>query len=321
MKRISLIVTMLAFGISGASVSAEDEIISIGTGNTVGMYYSTSSAVAKLFNYKRQEYKQWIITVASEGSDENVNDVLSGKVQFGFSQANVLDKAVRGIGPWKGKPHKNLRAVLKLYTEELTIVTDDDAKILRLADLKGKRVNIGASGSNSEEAARRFFKRAGINLDEITLLEEQASKSSDMLKAGEIDAYLFTVGHPSFSVREASSGERKVRLLSIDQKIIDLSIAETTLVKEVTIPTTYYPKLTNTAPIKTLGTPAILFTTAEMSEETVYRMVKEVMTNLDLFRRQQPVLADLDAKEMGKPIAVPLHPGAVRYFKEAGLLP
>jgi TRAP transporter TAXI family solute receptor len=319
MKKCSLIATMIA--VMACAVFAEDEMISISTGNTVGMYYSTSSAVAKIFNYKRQDYKQWIITVASEGSEENIDDVLSGKVQFGFSQENVLEKAAKGIGPWKGKPQNNLRGVLRLYTEELTIVTADDANILRLADMKGKRVSIGAPGSSTHEGAYRFFKDAGVSTNDITLFEEQASRASDLLAAGEIDAYFFTVGHPSFSVREASSGKIKVRLMSIDQAIIDDVVATLPVVQAVTIPTTYYPKLTNTTPIKTLGTPAILFTTEGMSEETVYRMVKEVMTNLDLFRRQQPVLAHLDAKQMGKPVAIPLHPGAERYFKEAGLLP
>ena len=112
-----------------------------------------------------------------------------------------------------------------------------------------------------------------------------------------------------------------MRLLSLNKEVIEKTVAMNPSVKAKTIPTTYYPQLTNTEAIHTVGTPAILFTTEGMSEETVYRMVKEVMTNLDLFRRQQPVLADLEAKEMGNPAVIPLHSGAIRYFKEAGLLP
>jgi TRAP transporter TAXI family solute receptor len=319
MRKTGLTLTMLAL-LTGY-VSAGDEKISIGSGSTVGMYYSTSCAVAKLFNYKRQEYHQWVVTVASEGSEENVNEVLNGTVQFGFSQANVLDKALHGVGPWKGKPHQNLRAVLTLYTEELTLVAAEDAEVTQLSDLKGKRVNVGAPGSSTQELARRFFKNMGIRLDKITLVEEPSSRSSDLLEAGKIDAYLYTVGHPSFSIREASSGKRKVRVVPLNRAQIDKTVASNPNVKAVTIPLTYYPKLTNTSAIPTVGTPAVLFTLEEMSDETVYRLVKEVMTNLDLFRRQQPVLADLEAKEMATPVVVPLHPGAERYFKEAGLLP
>lgn len=319
MRKAGLTLTMLA--LLAGYVSAGEEKISIGSGSTVGMYYSTSSAVAKLFNYKRQDYQQWIVTVASEGSEENINNVLNGTVQFGFSQANVLEKAVHGVGPWKGKPQQNIRAVLTLYTEELTIVAAEDAGIAQLSDLRGKRVNVGAAGSSTQEGARRFIKNIGIPLEEITLVEEPSSHSSDLLENGKIDAYIFTVGHPSFSIREASSGKRKVRVLPLSSAQIDKTIASNPNVKAVTIPLTYYPELTNTSPIPTVGTPAVLFTLEEMSDEAVYRLVKEVMTNLDLFRRQQPVLADLEAENMAKPVVVPLHPGAERYFKEAGLLP
>jgi TRAP transporter TAXI family solute receptor len=319
MRKTGLTLTMLALLVG--YVSAGDEKISIGSGSTVGMYYSTSSAVAKLFNYKRQDYHQWVVTVASAGSEENINEVLNGTVQFGFSQANVLDKALHGVGPWKGKPHQNLRVVLTLYPEELTIVAAEDAKIAQLSDLKGKRVNIGAPGSSTQDGVRRLIKNIGIPLEEITLVEEPSSRASDLLEDGKIDAYFFTVGHPSFSIWEASAGKRKVRLVPLNPAQIDEATASSPFVKAVTIPLTYCPKLTNTSAIPTVGTPAVLFTHEGMSDETVYRLVKEVMTNLDLFRRQQPVLRDLEAKEMATPVVVPLHPGAERYFKEAGLLP
>ena len=319
MRRTGLTLTMLALLV--CYVSAEDEKISISSGSTVGMYYSTSSAVAKLFNYKRQDYHQWVVTVASEGSEENINDVLNGTVQLGFSQANVLDNALHGVGPWRGKPHHNIRAVLTLYSEELTIIAAEDAKIAQLSDLKGKRVNIGAPGSSTQEGTRRFMKNIGIPLERIALVEEPSSRASDLLEDGKIDAYFFQVGHPSFSIREASSGKRKVRVVPLNPAQIDKSIASNPHVKFATIPLAYYPKLTNTSAIPTIGTPAVLFTLEEMSDETVYRLVKEVMTNLDLFRRQQPVLADLKAEDMAKPVVGALHPGADRYFKEAGLLP
>lgn len=319
MRKGSLIVAMIAVMASGAI--AEDELITIGSGNTVGMYYSTSSAIAKLFNYKRQEYQQWVDTEASEGSEENIEDVLSGKVQFGFAQANILEKAIKGIGPWEGQPQTGLVAVLTLYTEEFTVVAADDAGITSLADLKGKRVNIGAPGSSTQESARRFIGNIGLKLDEVTLFEEPASRSQDLLANDEIDAYLFTVGHPAFSIREASSGKRKVRLIPLDQALIDEVVTAVPTVRASIIPTTYYPGLTNTEPIHTVGTPAVLFTHEGMSDETVYRMVKEVMTNFDLFCRQQPVLADLTAKGIAEEVVIPLHPGAKRYFEEAGLLP
>jgi len=319
MRKTGLTITMLALLVG--YVSAEDEKITIGAGNTVGLYYASGSAVAKLFNLKRQEYGQWVVTRASNGSVENINHVLEGTVDFGMAQATVLDKAVRGIGPWEGVPHKNLQAVLTLYTEKLTIVAAEDAEIYTLADLKGKRVSIGAPGSSDASYVRDLLLLDGIRSSELTLLEKSASRDADLLEEGKIDAYFFTVGHPAFSVREASSGKRRLRLVPLSEPLIEHCILENPLLKSVLIQTDYYPGLANDEPVRTLGDSAVLFTQQDMPEETVYRMVKEVMSNLDLFRRQQPVLKNLKAGEMGVVSAIPLHPGAKRYFMEAGLLP
>ncbi|VGO19785.1 hypothetical protein SCARR_01844 [Pontiella sulfatireligans] len=319
MKRIGLTFMMLA--ISAGTVLAGDEMITVGSGNTVGIYYAASSAVAKLFNRQRPEYHQWVVTEASHGSVENINNVLQGDVGFGLCQETLLCRAMEGDGPWEGKPHKNLTKVLNLYTEAFTIVSAEDAEILTTSDLKGKRINVGAPGSSDESYARSSLMLFGISTNEVTILSEPSSRSSDLLEAGEVDVYFFSVGHPAFSVREASSGKRKVRLVPIEQSVIDSCLASNPLLSAQTIPVDYYPELVNTEPVDTVGVPAILFTRDDMSEETVYRMVKEVMTNLDLFQRQHPAFVRLTGEEMaGGASIIPLHPGAKRYFKEAGLL-
>lgn len=321
MRLITKYILALTAGtlLAGAAI-AEDEMITIGSGNTVGIYYAASSAVAKLYNTKRDDYQKWIVTVASEGSKENINNVLNGQHDFGLAQANSLYKATHSIAPWEGETHNNLRAVLSLYTEELTIVAAQDAKIHTLSDLKGKRINIGAPGSSSQESGRRLITSAGISLDDVTIIEEPQSKSSDLLENRKIDAYFFMVGNPSMAVRDASAGKRSVRLIPLEQSIINKAISESPEVDASFISMEYYPKIGNTEPVQTIGVPAVLFTHTKMSEETVYQVVKEVMTNLDLFRRQHPVLADLTAAEMSDISAIPLHPGAVRYFKETGQL-
>ena len=314
------ILALTASALLASAAIAEDKMITIGAGNTVGIYYAASSAVAKLYNTKRGDYQKWIVTVASEGSKENINNVLNGQHDFGLAQANSLYKATHGIAPWEGETHNNLRAVLSLYTEELTIVAAQDAKIYKLSDLKGKRINIGAPGSSSQENGRRLITNAGLSLDDVTILEEPQSQSSDLLANRKIDAYFFIVGHPSMAVIDASAAKRSVRLIPLEQSIIDRAIAEYPEIDASSIPIDYYPKIDNTDPVPTIGVPAVLFTHTEMSEETVYQVVKEVMTNLDLFRRQHPILADLTAAEMLDVSAIPLHPGAIRYFKETGQL-
>lgn len=319
MKRISLCV--LALAVLSGNGFAEDEMITIGSGNTVGIYYAASSAVAKLFNRNRQEYQQWVDTEDSEGSVVNINNVLQDKVDFGLASANVLHAAIEGTGPWEGQPQQGLQGVLKLYVEKYTIVAAVDADIHTLSDLKGKRINVGAAGSSTAANATTLLELEGLRMSELTLMEKPVSRSSDLLEEGEIDAYFFMVGHPAFSVKEAAAGKRPVRLVTLSQPLIDHVVKTYTYVTAEPIPIDYYPDLMNEGPVATIGAPTVLFTHEDMSEETVYRMVKAVMTNLDLFRRQHPAFRDLAAEEMAQTPVVPLHPGAERYFKEAGLLP
>lgn len=320
MRMIKLGLTALLFTVLAGAVFSVEEKVTVGSGNTVGIYYSTSSAVAKMFNKHRADYGQQMITVASDGSLKNINDVLQGKVNFGLAQANLLDKAVRGEGPWAGRPQKNLRAVLTLYTEEITIVAAADADIHTMDDLKGHRINIGSQGSSDALYARKMLLQAGIRPSELTIHEEPVARSQDLLENDKIDAYIFTVGHPCFAVRDVSSGKRKVRLVPLDQSLIDFIASSNVLIKAKSIPVEYYPDLENKESIKSLGIHAMLFTTEGESEETVYRMVKGVTENLDLFHRQHPVLRNLTVKDMGAETCLSLHPGAGRCFKETGLV-
>ncbi len=319
MKKFSL--TMTLFAVLAGAAFAEEAMIKIGSGSTVGIYYSASSAVAKMCNNNRAEDNEYMITVASEGSLDNINNVLLGRVNFGLAQANLLDKASRGAGLWEGSPQKKLSAVFKLYTEDFTIVAAEDARIRTMSDLAGKRVNIGAPGSSDALYARDMLWLAGVRPSEMTILEEDQSRSEDLLADGKIDAYIYTVGHPTFSVREASSHKRKVELVPLDQSLVDFLVASNALVKATLIPIDFYPAIKNREPVPSVGVHAVLFTTEDTSEDVVYRMVKDVMENLDLFRRQHPAFRNLEAKQMGDVSFMPLHPGAKRYFKEAGLLP
>jgi TRAP transporter TAXI family solute receptor len=299
---------------------AGDEMISVGAGNVVGVYYAACSGMAKIFNQKRGEHHQWLVAVASQGGVENINNVLEGKVEFGLASVNMLGRAMGGQAPWTASPPTNLQAVLGLYTEALTIVVAGDKKIETVADLKGKRVNIGAPGSSDQVYARPILNGAGLQMEEMKILEEPSSKASDLLEEKKIDAYFFTDAHPDLSVREATSGKRKARLLPLERRLIESCLAANPILKAVAISTDYYPGLENRTAVPTVGAQAVLFTREGMSEETVYRIVKEVMTHLELFRRQQPALAGLTAKEMAQVPVIPLHPGARRYFLEAGLL-
>lgn len=301
------------------SSSATEPLATIGTGSINGVYYSAGGAVAKMFNMKRQEFGGWMANKSTEGSLENIDKVLAGDIDFGISQANFLFFAWNGMRQADNQPKKDLRAVLGLYTEDLTLLAAVDAGINTPDDLKGKRVNIGAPGSSDEQTTRVVLERLGVDPAEIEIAEEHTYLASEKIQTNDLDAYFYTVGHPNLSVMEATEGERDVHIVPFEQDFIDEVAALQPYLSATTIDTAYYDKLDGADQIPTIGIKSVLFTRADVNEETVYRTVKQVMENLDLFRQQHPAFARLNSEKMAQDVIVPLHPGAERYFKEAGI--
>lgn len=296
--------------------------LSISSGNTTGASYATSSAISKIFNRKSADYGMRIATVSTQGSVADVNSVVDGKTAFGIAQIVMLQHAEQGLGPWEGKTRKKaLRAVLGLHVETVTIVAAADRKIEQISDLKGKRVNIGAPGSIDYEYGASLLELSGINPADVILSAHSVALASEFLQKDDIDAYIYTVGHPNLSVLEASTGKRKVMLVSLDKSLIDKITTRNPFLFPAVVPTNFYPGLERQGVAQTIGVRAVLFTRADMAEETVYRLVREVMTNFDLFKRQHPVLEGLTPREAAGVTGIPLHPGAARYFREAGLAP
>lgn len=322
--RLSLPVALLTctvFMTPSASLAFEEPMMSIKTGNITGVYYAAGSAVAKMHNRKLKEYNLRLIAEASEGSVANIQEVSEGTAACGIAQANALYYAKRGEQFWQGSPQGQLRSVLGLYTEDFTIVAAVDAGVNSLADLQGKTVNIGELGSTDNIQAKSILGAVGLDLEQdLEITEKPAYEASELLQSGDIDAYFYTVGHPNLSIKEAASGKRKIMIVSPGQEIIDRfsSMREDLLATDISID--YYTAIANRESVPTVGVKAILFCSADTDEQTVYNMVKEVFENLDLFTRQHPAFAKLTPENLVSDLIVPLHPGAERYFRGAGVL-
>ncbi len=295
--------------------------LSIGSGNTTGSYYVFSSAIAKIFNRRCAEYGVRLTTVSSQGAVANVESVLEGKTAFGIAQADVLRDAALGTGRWAGKSQPGLRAVLGLPVEAVTVVAAVDAGISRMSDLRGKRVNIGAEGSFDHDYAVSLLRLSGLHPSDVIISAHPAALASELLQSNHIDAYIYTVAHPNLAVMEASTGRRKVLLVPLDTSLIAQVTAENPLLLPAVVPSTFYPGLERAGVVPTIGIRSILFTRSDMAEETVYRLVREIMTSFDLFRRQHPVLQVLSSREAADAAVIPLHPGAGRFFRQAGIVP
>jgi TRAP transporter TAXI family solute receptor len=306
----------------GAAARAFHEpSLALGSGNVTGAYYVASSAVAKIFNRRSADYGIRLTTLESEGSPANIQGVLQGRLAFGIAQADVLQHAAAGLGAWEGLPREGLRAVLGLHVEAVTIVAAGDRGIEELADLRGRRVNIGAPGSSDHQQAAVLLEAGGVPAGVVTLFERSAVRASELLQSDEIDAYIYTVGHPNLSLLEASSGRRKVRLVPLDERVIARLTAASPPLFHAVIPTGHYPGLAPQGAVPTVGVRAVLFTRADMAEETVYRVAREVLRNSALFQRQHPVLQEVAPRQACGITAIPYHPGAARACREHRLAP
>jgi len=303
------------------SVLAAPTYVTIGTGGVTGVYYPTGGAIAKMVNKKRQEYNLRATVESTGGSVFNVNAIAAGDLEFGVVQSDRQYQAFNGTADWDGKPVKQLRAVFSIHPESVTIVANSAKNIKSIADLKGKIVNIGNPGSGQRGNAEDLFAAAMIDVDKDLKAEGmKASESASMLQDGRIDAFFYTVGHPNGSVKEAVAGATKVNFVAVPADVVKKLTDKFPYYAPADIPVKEYDGVTNSADVSTFGVKATLCTSADVSDEVVYDITKEVFENFDEFKTLHPAFANLTKESMLQGLSAPIHPGAMKYYQEAGLV-
>ncbi len=325
MKKFLIIGIAALFGmvlfLGTAPVQASDQtFVTIGTGGITGVYYPTGGAIAKIVNKKKDEYGIRCTVESTGGSVFNVNAVMAGDLEFGVVQSDRQFQAINALKEWKEKgAQKDLRAVFSIHPESVTLLAAVDAEINTFADLKGKRVNIGNPGSGQRGNAMDCLKAAGIDYAKDLKAEEvKAAEAPGLLQDDRIDAFFYTVGHPSGTFKEATSGRRETKFIAIPN--VDKLIAEFPYYARSFIPKDLYPGAKNTEDTNTFGVKATFVTSAKVSDDIVYAVTKEVFENFEEFKKLHPAYQVLTKKGMLEGLSAPMHPGALKYYKEAGLM-
>ena len=180
----------------------------IGTGSSAGLYYPTGGNIAKMVNKKYKQLGFCCRVKETAGSVFNINAVLAGRLHFGLAQSDRQHQAWLGLSEWQNEGRQgDLRAVFSLYPEVVTLVAAEDSGIRSIQDLKGKRVNIGKPGSGERQNAIDALKTANLDYRKDLKLSENDFKTACMLfQKGKIDAYFYTVGHPSEFIKKCTEG-------------------------------------------------------------------------------------------------------------------
>ncbi|BBO68716.1 C4-dicarboxylate ABC transporter substrate-binding protein [Desulfosarcina alkanivorans] len=322
MKKVSLLALFVAlafvFGMVPADVQAKTTFVTIGTGGITGVYYPTGGAIAKMVNAKRKQYGIRATVESTGGSVFNVNAVMSGDLEFGVVQSDRQFQAMKGMAEWDGKPQKDLRAVFSIHPESVTLAATVDSGIMDIKDLKGKRVNIGNPGSGQRQNSIDALEANGIDWEKDLKAEQvKAAEAPGLLQDGRIDAFFYTVGHPSGAFKEATAGATKVRFVSIST--VDKLIAKYPYYAKSFVPVAQYPGAQNDKDVPTFGVKATFVTSAKVSDDVVYAITKEVFDNFDKFKKLHPAYAVLTKEGMLEGLSAPIHDGAMKYFKEVGL--
>jgi len=310
--RALVVVASLALA---APVSAAEQFITVLTGGTSGVYYPLGVALANVIGKAIPSAKT--SAQATKASVENLNLLQAGRGEIAFTLGDSLSDAWRG-NPEAGfnAPLKKLRGIAAIYPNYIQIVASKDSGIKTLADLKGKRVSVGAPKSGTELNARAIFKAAGIDYKDLAKVEYLPfGESVELMKNRQLDATL----------QSAGLGVASLRDLAVSVPIVVVAIPPDIVKKTgdpaylpATIPANTYQG--QTEDVQTAAVQNYLVSHEGVSDETAYLMTKALWTNLDQLVAAHAAAKAINLKKALEGMPIPLHPGAERYYKEVGLL-
>lgn len=322
-KTILLLAVLFTTGIffSGCGKGKENNFITIGTGGVTGVYYPTGGAISKMINAQKGKYGIRASVESTPGSVYNINSVINGDLEFGITQSDRQYQAVNGLAEWKESgPQNKLRSIFSIHPESVTLVVAVKSRIKSIKDLKGKRVNLGNPGSGQLQNSKDTLDAFSITEKSIKAEYIKAVDAPNLLHDEKIDAFFYTVGHPNGSVKEATTGRIKVKIIDISGKELDKLIEIHPYYARAEIDINSYPNAYNTKNVSTFGVKATFITSADMKNEIVYAITKEVFDNLEKFKKLHPAYSVLTKKNMLDGLTAPVHPGALKYYRESGLI-
>ncbi len=329
MKKVTASILAVALGVAlmaggGAHGATAKRYIAIGTGGPTGVYFVAGNAICRMIHKaaaegRKKGRKHGIRCSApsTNGSTYNIGQISQGELDFGIAQSDWQYHAYNGTAPDRIPRYRKLRAVFSIHPEPYHVVVGKDSGINSWADLKGKKFNIGNPGSGQRGTTEIMMKAYGTSLDDFAgVFELTSTEHSKALCDGKIDAYAYTVGVPNAGVAVATAG-CGARIIDLNGPVEKKLVAENPYYAFTTIRKGTYK--TTIRDVTTFAVMATLVTSADQPDYVVYELVRAVFENLDDFKALHKSFENLDPKAMIKDgLSAPLHPGAIRYYKEKG---
>ena len=305
---------ILAF-VAGAGVAHAQQFINVLTGGTSGVYYPLGVALTQIYGKALPNAKATV--QATKASAENLNLLQAGRGEVGFTLGDALSDA------WKGEaeagfatPLKKLRGLAAIYPNYIQIVASADSGIKSIADLKGKRVAVGAPKSGTELNARAIFKGAGLSYKDFAKVEYLPfGESVELMKNRQLDATLISAGLGVAAVRDLATAV-KIVIVAVPAEVV-AKIGDPAY-NAAAIPAKTYEG--QDQPVSTVAIQNFLVTHAGVPADVVYAMTKSMFENLDPMVAAHAAAKGISKENAARAMPLPLHPGAEKYYREAGLI-
>ncbi|WP_374939309.1 TAXI family TRAP transporter solute-binding subunit [Mesorhizobium sp. NBSH29] len=309
---------MLVFGALALSLTAvpvkAQEFINVLTGGTSGVYYPLGVGLSEIYGKGIEGARTQV--QATKASVENLNLLQQGKGEIAFALGDSVKLAAEGNkeAGYPGKLDK-LRGIAAIYPNYIQIVANAESGIKTLADLKGKSLSVGAPASGTELNARAIFEAAGMKYEDLGKVEYLPfAESVELIKNRQLDATLQSAGLGVASIRDLATS-LKINVVAVPASDVE-KIGAPFL--SVTIPAGTYDGQTEDVPTAAVGN--FLVSHSDVSDETAYQMTKLLFENLPQLSAAHAAAKAIDPAKALVGMPIPLHPGAERYYKEAGIL-
>lgn len=293
----------------------EDQFITILTGGSSGPYFALGGALSNLLNDNLSYANS---SVESTGASAvNATKIGNNEAELALAMNNVVSFAYEGTESFADKGEfKNLRGIASLYPNFCQVITVEGTGIESIEDLAGKRVGVGAPGSGTEVDARNILAAHGITYDDVEEDYLSYAESVEQMKNGTVDAAFLTSGLPNSTIMDLAT-THDVVIVPIRPEMVEKLAEEVPFYSSEIIPAGTYD---NEEDVYTAAVKSILITNSEVSEQVAYDITKTLFENLQAMRDTHSAADHIDIEKFNEGMPIPLHPGAERYFKEAGVL-
>ena len=315
-KLLALALVMVMLVSFGASAfAAIPKFMTVGTGSTGGAYYPIGVAIAEVLTSKLGTQATAEVT---GGSLDNLRLINDGDCDLGIAQGNNMMDAFNGTGDYVDNAYENINAMFGgLSKGFFQVVVLDNSPIQTMADLKGKKVCMCPAGNAAIILADIVWGKYGFSTNDIKTTYVAYDDGISQLEDGNVDAVYIQTAIPASAIQQLAAGGKGYRLLSVDEAIANELCEEYGYFGYGTIASTVYDNMKED--VNTMYVSNMVAVRADLDEDLVYEMTKEIFENLDIIKSSHKAASGLSLENAVR-VSIPMHPGAERYFKEVGAM-